>query len=70
VSTPAERQLGTPGTAGDYRPADAAGIRRRVRLQNYPPVARFGASFYITTRERFTLDESGGSTHSTAIDEI
>jgi flavin reductase (DIM6/NTAB) family NADH-FMN oxidoreductase RutF len=44
--------------------------RWRVRLQDYHPVARFGASFYITTRERFALDEPGGSTHSTAIDEI
>jgi flavin reductase (DIM6/NTAB) family NADH-FMN oxidoreductase RutF len=37
----------------------------RVRLQNYFPVARFGASFYVTTRERFTLDAK-----STSIDEI
>lgn len=37
----------------------------RVRLQNYFPVARFGASFYVTTRERFTLDAK-----KTAIDEI
>jgi flavin reductase (DIM6/NTAB) family NADH-FMN oxidoreductase RutF len=28
----------------------------RVRLQSYFPVARFGASYYIHTRERFTLD--------------
>ncbi len=28
----------------------------RVRLQNYFPVARFGASFYVTTRERFGFD--------------
>jgi flavin reductase (DIM6/NTAB) family NADH-FMN oxidoreductase RutF len=28
----------------------------RVRLQSYFPVARFGASYYIRTRERFTLD--------------
>ena len=27
----------------------------RVRLQNYFPVARFGASYYVTTRERFAL---------------
>ena len=37
----------------------------RVKLQNYFPVARFGASFYVTTRERFTLDAK-----KTAIDEI
>ena len=37
----------------------------RVKLQNYFPVARFGASFYVTTRERFTL---GAKT--TPIDEI
>jgi flavin reductase (DIM6/NTAB) family NADH-FMN oxidoreductase RutF len=28
----------------------------RVRLQDYFPVARFGASYYINTRERFSLD--------------
>ena len=27
----------------------------RVRLADYAPVARFGASFYTTTRDRFTL---------------
>lgn len=27
----------------------------RVRLTDYAPVARFGASFYTTTRDRFTL---------------
>ncbi|MEP6792572.1 MAG: flavin reductase family protein [Ramlibacter sp.] len=37
----------------------------RVRLQDYFPVARFGASFYINTRERFSLE-----TRSTPIDEI
>lgn len=53
----------------------------RVRLQDYHPVARFGASFYITTRERFALGDSstkadadnktlGGGAHSTAIDEM
>jgi flavin reductase (DIM6/NTAB) family NADH-FMN oxidoreductase RutF len=40
--------------------------RWRVRLQNYFPVGRFGASFYVKTRERFSFD--AGS--STAIDEI
>lgn len=45
----------------------------RVRLQNYFPVARFGASFYINTRERFSLEEpglQGRPTLSTSIDEI
>jgi flavin reductase (DIM6/NTAB) family NADH-FMN oxidoreductase RutF len=27
----------------------------RVRLQDYFPVARFGASYYVTTRDRFAL---------------
>jgi flavin reductase (DIM6/NTAB) family NADH-FMN oxidoreductase RutF len=29
--------------------------RWRVRLQSYRPVGRFGASFYLTSRDRFTL---------------
>jgi flavin reductase (DIM6/NTAB) family NADH-FMN oxidoreductase RutF len=37
----------------------------RVKLQDYFPVARFGASFYINTRERFTLESK-----VSAIDEI
>ena len=37
----------------------------RVRLQNYFPVARFGASFYVTTRDRFAF---GGEANP--IDEI
>ena len=43
----------------------------RVRLQDYHPVGRFGASFYVRTRERFALGE--GSTPAatrTAIDEL
>jgi len=39
----------------------------RVRLQNYFPVARFGASFYIRTRDRFAMDAEPAST---PIDEI
>ena len=31
----------------------------RVRLQDYFPVARFGASFYINTRERYALGDRG-----------
>lgn len=45
--------------------------RWRVRLQDYFPVGRFGASFYVTTRDRFSLEqEAGKPTASTAIDEI
>jgi flavin reductase (DIM6/NTAB) family NADH-FMN oxidoreductase RutF len=47
--------------------------RTRVRLQNYFPVARFGASFYINTRERYALgggEAAGEAPKSTAIDEI
>jgi flavin reductase (DIM6/NTAB) family NADH-FMN oxidoreductase RutF len=39
----------------------------RVRLADYAPVARFGASFYTTTRDRFTLR---GAPVSTAVDEL
>jgi len=42
----------------------------RVRLQNFFPVARFGASFYIRTRDRFSLSGGHGGAESTAIDEI
>lgn len=45
--------------------------RWRVRLQQYFPVGRFGASFYVTTRDRFSLEQDAGApTVSTAIDEI
>jgi flavin reductase (DIM6/NTAB) family NADH-FMN oxidoreductase RutF len=37
----------------------------RVRLKEYFPVARFGASFYVTTRDRFTFE-----TRASLIDEI
>lgn len=40
----------------------------RVRLQDYHPVGRFGASFYVRTRDRFSLES--GQTTQTAIDEI
>ena len=44
---------------------------RRVRPQAYPPVGRFGASFYITTRDRFAIDgQDRESRASTPIDEI
>ncbi|RZL32502.1 MAG: flavin reductase family protein, partial [Rubrivivax sp.] len=39
--------------------------RWRVRLQDYFPVARFGASFYLRSRDRFAMDEA-----KTGIDEI
>ena len=43
----------------------------RVRLQDYHPVGRFGASFYVTTRDRFAIDgQDRESRASTAIDEI
>ena len=44
--------------------------RYRVRLQNYFPVARFGASFYVRTRDRFAMREGGLEVQSTPIDEI
>lgn len=42
----------------------------RVRLQNYFPVARFGASFYIRTRDRFAMKDQSVESDSTPIDEI
>ena len=39
----------------------------RVRLADYAPVARFGASFYTTTRDRFTVR---GAPLANAIDEL
>ncbi|MEJ8859842.1 flavin reductase family protein [Variovorax robiniae] len=41
----------------------------RVRLQHYFPVARFGASFYVKTRERYSL-AAQGEVRTTAIDEM
>ncbi len=41
----------------------------RVRLQQYFPVARFGASFYVTTRDRFSMENSAAPS-TTVIDEI
>lgn len=37
------------------RPGLVDRMRMRVRLADYAPIARFGASFYTTTSERFTL---------------
>lgn len=45
----------------------------RVRLQDYHPVGRFGASFYVKTGERFAIggsEPSEAGTRSTPIDEI
>jgi len=44
--------------------------RWRVRLQDYHPVGRFGASFYVKTDDRFAIDGTRGAAHSTSIDEI
>lgn len=44
--------------------------RWRVRLQDYHPVARFGASFYVRMGDRFSIEGSDGEARSTAIDEI
>jgi flavin reductase (DIM6/NTAB) family NADH-FMN oxidoreductase RutF len=41
----------------------------RVRLQHYFPVGRFGASFYVKTRERYALGAQQ-QVRSTSIDEI
>jgi flavin reductase (DIM6/NTAB) family NADH-FMN oxidoreductase RutF len=42
----------------------------RVSLQDYFPVARFGASFYVTTRDRFSLEGGSAKVRETEIDEI
>ncbi len=42
----------------------------RVRLQDYFPVARFGASFYVRTRDRFAIEGDDARSRQTAIDEI
>ncbi len=39
--------------------------RWRVRLQDYFPVGRFGASFYVRTRDRFSIGDA-----STEIDQL
>ena len=46
---------------------DAA--RWRVRLQDYHPVGRFGASFYVKTNERFAV-EAGDAGTGNAIDSL
>jgi flavin reductase (DIM6/NTAB) family NADH-FMN oxidoreductase RutF len=42
----------------------------RVRLQDYHPVGRFGASFYVTTRDRFAIEGNHAEARTTPIDEI
>lgn len=42
----------------------------RVRLQDYFPVGRFGASFYLRSRDRFAIDGSLAPARHTPIDEI
>lgn len=44
----------------------------RVNLRDYRPIARFGASFYTRTDDRFSIADRAGETApvSTAIDEI
>jgi len=43
----------------------------RVRLQDYHPVGRFGASFYVRTNDRFALaDDHAPAVTATAIDEL
>ena len=48
----------------------------RVKLQDYFPVGRFGASFYVTCRERFAIEAEEGKAQvkagsaTTAIDEM
>lgn len=42
----------------------------RVRLQDYFPVGRFGASFYVRTRDRYAIDAEKNAPASTPIDEI
>lgn len=42
----------------------------RVHLQNYFPVARFGASYYIRTRDRFSMDPPAPDLAPNPIDEI
>jgi hypothetical protein len=43
-----------------------------VNLRDYHPVARFGASFYTTSRERFAIEDGPGQppATSTGIDSL
>lgn len=42
----------------------------RVSLQDYFPVGRFGASFYVTTRDRFSLEGGAEQVRETEIDRL
>jgi len=44
--------------------------RWRVRLPDHQPGGRCGASFYVTTRGRFSIDHTDREARSTAGDEI
>lgn len=44
--------------------------RWRVTLQDYFPVGRFGASFYINCRDRFAIDAPEAEAKHTAIDSL
>ena len=44
--------------------------RHRVRLKNYFPVARFGASYYVRTRDRFSLDAQTTQAAETIVAEL
>ncbi len=42
----------------------------RVNLRDYSPVARFGASYYIRTSDRFSIDQEGKSSSESQIDSL
>ena len=42
----------------------------RVNLQNYHPVARFGASFYLRSGQRFSVGAQGSGAEATGIDQL
>ncbi len=44
--------------------------RHRVRLKNYFPVARFGASYYVRTRDRFSMDAEKEQVVANPIDQL
>ena len=41
-----------------------------VNLKNYQPIARFGASFYVKTNERFDIDKDNSKTLNNSIDSL
>jgi hypothetical protein len=42
----------------------------RVNLRQYTPVARFGASYYIRTSDRFSIGPDGQSESENSIDAL